>query len=173
MQSLIPHPAHPQTAITSLRAHIRRTPDTLAVTYKLAGDLSQIRLPAPSAPKRADELWQTTCFELFLKPAGADAYLEFNFAPSTQWAAYRFTSERDGMEPLADLEPAITVQPAANTLFLAAGFQTPPDLPPQTTLAANLTAVIEDTEGAKTYWALHHPLDKPDFHHPDGFVLDV
>ena len=30
-----------------------------------------------------------------------------------------------------------------------------------------LSAVIEAIDGAKTYWALAHPSDKPDFHHPD------
>ncbi len=173
MQTLTPHPAHPQTAITSLRAHIRRTPDTLAVTYKLTGDLGRIRLPEPSLPRRADELWQTTCFELFLKPRGANAYLEFNFAPSTQWAAYRFTAERTGMEPLPDVEPAITIQPVPGGLFLAAGFPVPRDLPAEIALTANLSAVVEDADGKKSYWALNHPTDKPDFHHADGFVLDV
>ncbi|QLQ12045.1 MAG: hypothetical protein HZY74_00360 [Brevundimonas sp.] len=36
-----------------------------------------------------------------------------------------------------------------------------------------LTAVIEDTDGTISYWALAHPSDKPDFHHPDSFVLEL
>ena len=30
-----------------------------------------------------------------------------------------------------------------------------------------LSAVIETTDGALSYWALAHPAEKPDFHHPD------
>ncbi len=40
------------------------------------------------------------------------------------------------------------------------------------TLAA-ITAVIEEADGTKSYWALAHPAEKPDFHHPDGFVLEL
>ena len=35
------------------------------------------------------------------------------------------------------------------------------------------SAVLENKSGHKSYWALAHPTDKPDFHHPDGFVLDL
>lgn len=38
---------------------------------------------------------------------------------------------------------------------------------------AAITAVIEETDGTKSYWALAHPAGKPDFHHPDGFVLEL
>jgi hypothetical protein len=36
-----------------------------------------------------------------------------------------------------------------------------------------LSAVIEAVDGAMSYWALAHPSAKPDFHHPDSFVLDL
>ncbi len=37
----------------------------------------------------------------------------------------------------------------------------------------NLTAVIEETDGTKSYWALAHPSGKPDFHHRDCFALQL
>jgi hypothetical protein len=38
----------------------------------------------------------------------------------------------------------------------------------------NLSAVIEEKSGAKSYWALDHaPEAAPDFHHPDCFVLQL
>ena len=36
-----------------------------------------------------------------------------------------------------------------------------------------LSAVIETIDGAISYWALAHPAEKPDFHHPDSFVLTL
>ena len=36
-----------------------------------------------------------------------------------------------------------------------------------------LAAVIEETNGRRSYWALAHPPGKPDFHHADGFALEV
>jgi hypothetical protein len=36
-----------------------------------------------------------------------------------------------------------------------------------------LAAVIEDNSGRLSYWGLRHPPGNPDFHHPNGFALDV
>jgi hypothetical protein len=38
---------------------------------------------------------------------------------------------------------------------------------------AAVSAVIEQHDGAISYWALAHPAGKPDFHHRDGFVLKL
>jgi hypothetical protein len=35
-----------------------------------------------------------------------------------------------------------------------------------------LAAVIEETHGHKSYWALAHPPGKADFHHSDSFALE-
>lgn len=34
-------------------------------------------------------------------------------------------------------------------------------------------AVIEEENGVLTYWALKHPPDKLDFHHPDAFAVEL
>src|SRR5207253_6068780 len=47
-------------------------------------------------PGRADDLWQTTCFEAFLRRPGEESYREWNFAPSGQWAAYDLAAYREG-----------------------------------------------------------------------------
>jgi hypothetical protein len=36
-----------------------------------------------------------------------------------------------------------------------------------------LAAVIEDENARLSYWALKHASPKPDFHHPDAFVLEL
>jgi hypothetical protein len=36
-----------------------------------------------------------------------------------------------------------------------------------------LTAMIEETDGVKSYWALKHTPGKPDFHHAYGFALEL
>jgi hypothetical protein len=40
-------------------------------------------------------------------------------------------------------------------------------------LRVGLSAVIEANDGTLSYWALKHPAAKPDFHHPDSFVLEL
>ena len=34
-------------------------------------------------------------------------------------------------------------------------------------------AVLEGADGSRTFWALHHPSEQPDFHHPDCFAAQL
>jgi hypothetical protein len=36
-----------------------------------------------------------------------------------------------------------------------------------------VSAVIEESDGAKSYWALKHAPGKPDFHHADSFAYEL
>lgn len=133
--------------------------------------MAGVVLPPPAQPARADELWEHTCFELFIRPAAGADYAEFNFAPSRQWAAYKLDGYRLGRRPL-DAAPEITIAAFDDRFELKAAL----DLPwlgdkPAWKLA--LTAVAEETGGRLSYWALNHPPGKPDFHHGDGFTLEL
>ena len=44
---------------------------------------------------------------------------------------------------------------------------------PGSFLRAGLAAIIEETNGSLSYWALAHPSALPDFHHRLGFALQV
>jgi hypothetical protein len=44
-------------------------------------------------------------------------------------------------------------------------------LPADSDLA--LTAVIEETDGTKSFWALAHAPGPPDFHNPDCFIATL
>ncbi len=128
-----------------------------------------MRLPPMSPVARTDGLWQKTCLELFIAGEGS-AYREFNFAPSGQWAAYSFAARREGMAPLAMPEPPSTgLEQEGRTTMLSVR------LPGVGigALSLSLAAVIEETDGTKSYWALHHGSDAPDFHDPDCFVCEL
>ncbi|MEI9850690.1 MAG: DOMON-like domain-containing protein [Sphingomonas sp.] len=142
--------------------------DALVLRYRLAGSTAGIVLPEPATPTRVDGLWEHSCFELFLQPAGVDWYAEFNFATSQQWAAYRFTRYREKACDLW-LVDAPLVEPASDGLRASIARA---DLP-SGGWRLGLSAVIEEAEGRLSYWALAHPADKPDFHHPDCFVLEL
>jgi hypothetical protein len=130
----------------------------------------QLLLPAMARPERTDGLWKSTCFELFAKPVGGDAYFEFNFSPSFQWAAYAFDGYRSGMRELAAEDPEIAVTPKPPHFFLAVEAM---PLLPRVAMQIGLSAVIEEVDGTKSYWALGHPPGQPDFHHPDCFALEL
>lgn len=130
-------------------------------------------LPEPARQARKDQLWKTTCFEVFLKTASSEAYLELNFSPSFGWAAYAFDRYRQGMRPIQPrLEPEIWRAPSEHSFHLSAEFDVLPFLPHPVLM--NITAVIEEQDGTKSYWALAHPPEgPPDFHHPACFVLEL
>ena len=48
-----------------------------------------------------------------------------------------------------------------------------PELAQAASIDAGLTAVIETIDGARSYWALAHGGDKPDFHDLATFALRV
>ena len=150
--------------------------NALIFTYALKADLTRLRVPLSRPPRRADRLWQHTCFEAFVAVKGKADYHEFNFAPSGEWAAYSLQSYRDGT-PLEDdkLVPRITVRSEADQLDLDATIRLDrlPSIPPNAWLRLALCAVVEDQSGKLSYWAVRHPPGKPDFHHPDCFALDL
>ena len=116
-------------------------------------------------------MWQHTCFEAFARGSSGTAYYEFNFAPSTLWAAYRFDGYRSGMAVADEINaPRIDVQSNAGHFMLNASLNALPD---DAIWRLGLSAVIEETNGRKSYWALTHPPGKPDFHHADSFALEL
>ena len=71
--------------------------------------------------------------------------------------------------------PRIETRSAAGryTLLAALELDALSSLPSEAGWRLGLAAVIEETDGNKSYWALAHPPGKPDFHHADGFAYDL
>jgi hypothetical protein len=113
-------------------------------------------------------LWEHTCFEAFLRLDGAADYIEFNFAPSGAWQGYEFDSERTGRDEAALDPPHIRCWSDSARLELSVGIDGLPGTGPW---QAGIGAVVEDMGGGKSYWALTHPSDVPDFHNPRSFAL--
>lgn len=141
----------------------------ITVRYHVSGDITRLVIPAQAEPGRADVLWATTCFELFTQDAGEEAYREYNFSPSRQWAAYGFDGYREGMRAIDIWAPRITTSIESNALVVDATFVSP-RLGPQ---MVGASAVIEEVDGTKSFWALRHPPGKPDFHHADCLAFEL
>lgn len=143
------------------------------IRYHLEGVIDNLAAPLPQEPARADRLWQTTCFEVFLRKSGQSSYAEFNFSPSSRWAAYKFADYRSGMANLElSAAPEIGLDASDSHFALEVELQLPAPwggLP----LVVGFSAVIEEADGTKSYWALAHPPGKPDFHHRDCFALTL
>ncbi len=171
------HPSTPNEAVRSIGVQLwTEEPDILALRYSLVADMSRVRVGKPRAAERSDALWQHTCFEAFVAARDSAGYYEFNFSPSLHWAIYRFSAYREGMS-LAEIgvAPAVSVQRGEDALELNSAVRLGDlrglDDAPHLRIA--LAAVIEDNDGRLSYWSLRHPPGKPDFHHSNGFTLDL
>ena len=140
------------------------------IWFGIGAPAARFATPEPTEPVRAEGLWQTTCFEAFLRVPGDDAYREWNFASSGAWAAYDFARHREGRADADVAAPYIRVED--NLTWWALGATIAVDA--NTVWALGLSAILEEKDGTKSYWALAHPPgDKPDFHAPDCFAASL
>lgn len=175
-QQLSSHPDTPCPLVESITVAVDRFENGAAkglqFSYRLAGQLPQLRLPPPAQePGHRDELWKHTCFEAFLGVPGSSAYLELNFSPSGNWAVYAFKEERIRDTVSQNLAaPIISIAQGENEFILGAQLTLPKWIKPGDDLRLGLTAVIETQDSRLSYWALHHPAERPDFHRKDGWT---
>jgi hypothetical protein len=169
--SLKHHPESRGDAVHSIDARVARARGgALIAAYTIKGDLARLRIPPLRPPRFAERLWQHCCCEIFIARKGMPAYHEFNFSPSGEWAAYAFARYREpGLLTSRPPEPQIAVRRSDDTLELEAQVRHDPG----GKLSIGLSVVVEDIEGAFSYWALRHPPGKPDFHHRDAFALEL
>ncbi|UZK67127.1 DOMON-like domain-containing protein [Sphingomonas sp. M1-B02] len=162
---LIPHPDFPPKGVAAVDVAGAVERGRTLLTYRVSG--GAVAFPPRAAPVRTDDLWKRTCFELFVQPEGKAGYCEFNFSPSGEWGAYRFEGYRTGMADLPLAAPTIEM--------LDDGVRVTVDLSGLSpgALRVGITAVIEEQDGTRSFWALAHPAEKPDFHDPAGFVLRI
>lgn len=160
MHSLILHPDCAPGPITAVGAHCEPTPTGCRARFRLAGDIGAIKIPPATESVRRDNLWQTTCFEIFWQPFGGSYYREFNLSPSSRWACYDFDDVRvNGRDaPVEAIE--IVCRHDAGELVLDAEIAS--ELPVPADVALN--AIVEDKEGNIQFWALAFQPGKAEFH---------
>ena len=172
MAELALHPAHPSSLVRSIEARIIGFDATwLRVRWKLLG-ATKLVVPPFAGKGRADGLWCTTCFEVFLQTPGGEAYTEVNLSPSERWNVYDFTARREGMsERPMPREPECTMRIGSDMAIFDAAI--PASGLPPAPWRCGFAAVIEEQGGVKSYWALGHGRDAPDFHDPACFLQEV
>lgn len=158
---LVSHPDHPPGAVTGIDVEAERSGNILRLRFAVAGKVDRLRIA--TGVGRTDELWRHSCFEAFVR-GSTDRYTEFNFAPTGAWAAYAFDRYREGMQD-ASASPTIGWDGQTLTAEVAVGVRG--------SWRLNLTSIIEEGDGTKSYWALAHPDGAPDFHDPGCFVLSL
>ncbi|MEO0461829.1 MAG: hypothetical protein AAF127_01780 [Pseudomonadota bacterium] len=164
MQPLMLHQTCDLGPVRAVTASITATSTGCEAEFRLDGRVSAISLPEASPSVRTDNLWKTTCFEIFWQPVGAQSYREFNLSPSGRWAAYDFDSFREGMRdaPVDAIALACSHSDTdeGGELILKASIAA--ELPSPAQVALN--AIVEHRDGGLQFWALAFPPGPPEFH---------
>lgn len=160
MHPLMLHQTCALGPIRAVTASVTATPQGCEAEFRLDGHVPAIILPPPATPGRMDNLWRTTCFEIFWQPLGDTCYREFNLSPSGRWAAYDFDSFREGMRDAPVDAIAIDCLHDATTLVLTARIAAQLAAPAQVAL----NAIVAHPDGTMQFWAMGFPPGKPEFH---------
>lgn len=172
---LIPHPQQAPATIRGVQARVLGVDaDRLRVRWRVEGAHALVLPPAAGAT-RADGLWQTTCFEVFLQPDNGSAYVEWNLSPSGRWNAYDFAGYRAGMapRPLRQApETSMRIDGDGDDRAVIFDAALPLAGAPLLPCRLGISAVIEERGGPTSHWALAHPAGGvPDFHAAAGFTV--
>jgi hypothetical protein len=172
-RALTLHPDTPGDAF-SLEAKVARSgSEGLEFEFVVTGPVEELVLPPKQTGERADGLWKATCFEAFLKPAARTSYREFNFSPSSRWAAYEFENYREGMAAASGVAVDIHCAVTGDDGLVVTAQVTGPWLVGIGSAKLGLSAILEHADGTKSYWALAHPVGQPDFHDPACFAATI
>lgn len=167
--ALSPFPGKPHPAI-HVHVETQRLRGRLRLWFIVTGTIAGLKFPPLGEAAREDGLWHHSCAEAFVRSGTGMAYREVNLSPSGKWAAYDFSAYRKGGGNAAMRAPMIST--SGDTRNFAVGG----DLHFDGAMAGadwhvGLSMVIETKDGAKSYWALAHAADRPDFHRPESFTL--
>ena len=173
--SLIPFPAPGAPAI-QITSRVRWENRLLNVQFMLSGDTAKVRLPdRSSSAARKDDLWSTTCFELFLAIPDQPRYWEINLSPSGDWNIYRMDAYRrvGFREEMSIQRLQLAVENEAQSISLQANIDLSPLVAKEQRLQAGISSIIHSVDRHESYWALAHPYPVPDFHIRDSFVVQL
>ena len=165
-----------------VEATVERRELVIALNYKVSGDMTRLFIPKRNAPlpQRMGGLWESTCFELFLRNKRSNYYLEFNLAPTGNWNCFSFEDYRDTMREYSGVNRIdITFRKSDNHIILSAEIELKGMRLFQMEdfedgdVKAGLSCVLENTQQLKSYWALKHYGKKPDFHTEENFNIKL
>jgi hypothetical protein len=172
--SLLPfYPTDTSDLTITGTAHRRK--NLFSVHYALAGNLKEIYLPSSvTNPARKDELWRTTCFELFIAVRDSPQYWEFNMSPSGDWNVYAIDAYRQvNMREETRIQwLPFQIQKELNGMSLNAEIDLNHILQNEQVIEVGITSVIQLNTKRESYWALVHPQPSADFHLRDSFLLE-
>lgn len=150
----------------------------LLMEFMVEGQLDRLFLPRykpENSNKRVIGLWESTCFEFFIKHKDREDYLEFNLSSDHHWNAFYFKYIRDQVK---EFEPIDTIHVHSKREKWGLEITCKVDLTKfpdhfweSGNMRMGITAITEDKLQKKEYWALNHLDENPYFHNPHTFLV--
>lgn len=159
---LVPHPDCPPPDSVEVAVGWTLDVEQLTLEVRVSDPFHTILWPAP-AVERADNLWQTSCFEAFIGSGTGSGYAEFNLSPSGAWAAYGFDDYRIGMRDLDLTAPPQIARTASNHWQATLDLTGLADLIGPAPWRLAITAVIEAEDDANPTGRSRTLLENPIF----------
>ena len=168
---LIPFESHNHDL--ELHVQVARDQDKLTLKYSVLGkDAHKVDFDVHNQEK----LWENTCFEFFVKDDRLGKnYYEINLASNLQnhghyFSDYRSSGLGNELEKI-DLQPS-HIYFEKNELHFTLPLSNFKKLDTDHGIFLAISCVLKLNDET-LYYALKHPYDKPDFHSPDGFCIEL
>ncbi len=158
----------------AISGRVVRSHSSLTVEYTLTGAVDDLEVPpvTNASPSRRDQLWQHTCFEIFIGIPNSTRYWEVNVSPNGDWNVYRFDDYRQAMVAETGCQQVTsTWQSLTKGYYLTLELPTDDWLTADQSLEVGVSTVIK--ADSVSHWALEHTGEEPDFHRRDSFSLVV
>lgn len=164
-----------QSLPISITGKIALSKNQIDVCYQIRGDIDELHFPAVSQlATRKNELWNSTCCELFVGVCGETGYWEYNLSPSHDWAVFRFTDYRKNKSDELSISAIdIATKIDNNREFELKTILSLPEALTRHKLDVGISAVVKDKTGNIFYYALAHPGKQADFHDRSGFIIQL
>ncbi len=178
-QKLLPYEITTNTQGISLEGIVERKKSVLSIEFHLSGQMNKINCPPPQGvQQRLDQLWKHTCFEAFFSWDDNIFYWELNVSPTGDWNLYYFDDYRSGQMSEKRIENIpfklneFNLNSYKNRIIIDLS-KIIPETKVAQELQLSLTAVLENKDLSKTYWATDHLGEKPDFHIRKSFYIRI
>lgn len=172
---LQPFVSNSESENLQISGSLTRCPGAILIDYRIIGNLDSINWPAPiPSPDRCHDLWQNTCFELFVSPKGKPCYWEVNVSPNGCWNVYRFAAYREKM--LEELSIYALCYPGSQNdcgWDMSFRLETNGVIEDDCALEIGISTVLQHCLGDVQHWALCHPRLKADFHDRSSFTMKM
>ncbi|WP_455206200.1 DOMON-like domain-containing protein [Kaarinaea lacus] len=157
----------------SVTGTCRLRDNQIDICYRISGAIQKIQFPALSQrPSRKDQLWNSTCCELFVGASDKSTYWEYNLSPSHDWAIFGFTDYRENKtDELSVSVLEVNTEFDNDKEYGLNSILTLPDALVGQNLDIGISMVIQDKAGNPHYYALSHPGARPDFHDRKCFSI--